>query len=260
MKRFAAAIGGAILTAGVSSAAVKTETIEYEFGGTKMKGFLAYDDAGKGKRPGVLVFPEWWGLNDHAKERAKQLAEMGYVAFAADLYGDAKLVKTQDDARTEATALRKDPAVWRGRAAAALKMLAGRSEVDASKLAAMGYCLGGSTALQLAYSGADLKAVATFHAALPTPTEAEAKAIKPRIAVYNGEADKFVTPESITAFRAALDKAGVKYTFENFPGVVHSFTAKEADKVGNSMMKYDKAADEKSWAGMKELYKSAFGQ
>lgn len=260
MTRFVMAVGVAVVAAGVSPAAVKTETIEYESGGTKMKGFLAYDDAGGAKKPGVLVFPEWWGLNDYAKDRAKQLAEMGYVAFAADLYGDAKLVKTQDEAREQATALRKDVAAWRGRAAAALKVLAGRSEVDATKLAAMGYCLGGSTALQLAYSGADLKAVVTFHAALPTPTDVEAKAVKPQVAVYHGGADAFIPEKSITDFRAALDKAGVKNTFESFPGVVHSFTTKDADKVGNPGMKYDKAADEKSWAGMKELFKSALGK
>ena len=159
-----------------------------------------------------------------------------------------------------AGAVRKDVKVWRGRATAALKVLAGRSEVDASKLAAMGYCFGGSTALQLAYAGADLKAIATFHAALPTPSESEAKAIKPRIAVFHGAADKFISEESIAAFRGALDKAGVKYTFESYPGVVHSFTAPAADKVGNAMMKYDKAADEKSWAGMKELYKATLGK
>ncbi|HUR55448.1 MAG TPA: dienelactone hydrolase family protein [Gemmataceae bacterium] len=260
MTRFVAAIGVAVLAAGVSPAAVKTETIEYEFGGTKMRGFLAFDDTTKEKKPGVLVVHEWWGLNDYAKDRARQLAELGYVAFAADLYGDAKLVTTQDEARDQATALRKDAKVWRGRAEAALKVLATRPEVDATKLAAMGYCLGGSTALQLAYAGADLKAVATFHAALPTPTEAEAKAIKPRIAVFHGEADKFIPEKSIADFRAALDKAGVKYTFESYPGVVHSFTTKDADKVGNPGMKYDKNADEKSWAGMKELFKATLGK
>ena len=260
MTRFAAAIGVALLAAGLSPAAVKTETIEYEFGGTKMKGFLAFDDAGKEKRPGVLVVHEWWGLNDYAKDRCKQLAELGYVAFAADMYGDAKLVTTQEEAGALANTLRKDVKTWRGRAEAALKVLAGRAEVDPSKLAAMGYCFGGTTALQLAYAGADLKAVATFHAALPTPTETEAKAIKPAIAVFHGADDKFIPEKAITGFRAALDKAGVKYTFESYPGVVHSFTAPAADKVGNPGMKYDKTADEKSWAGMKDLYKAALGK
>jgi dienelactone hydrolase len=259
MTRFVATIGAALMAAGSTPAAVKTETVEYEYGGTKMRGFVAFDDANTEKKPGVLVVHEWWGLNGYAKARCKQLAELGYVAFAADMYGDGKVVKTQDEARELAMGVRKDAGVWRGRAAAALKALAGRADVDPSKLAATGYCFGGSTALQLAYSGADLKAVVTFHAALPTPTEAEAKAIKPRIAVYNGAADEFVTEKSIAAFRAALDKAGVKYEFVSFPGVVHSFTAPEADKVGNAMMKYDKAADEKSWAGMKELFKATLG-
>ncbi|MBX9622736.1 MAG: dienelactone hydrolase family protein [Gemmataceae bacterium] len=262
MFRSVVAAGVVAAAAGVAPAAVKTEAVEYEFGGTKLKGFVAYDDANKDKKPGVVVFPEWWGLNDYAKDRARQLAELGYVAFAADLYGEGKVIDAAhpDDARAMATALRKDQAVWRGRAAAALKQLTDRPDVDASKVAAIGYCLGGSTALQLAYSGADLKAVATFHAALPTPTAGEAKAVKPRILVAHGAADPFIPEKAVADFRSALDAAGAKHEFVAYDGVVHSFTNPAADKVGMKGMQYDKTADEDSWKRMKELFKATLGK
>jgi dienelactone hydrolase len=262
MIRFATAVATMTLLAGAAPAAVVTRTVEYEQDGTKLKGFLAYDDASKEKRPGVIVFPEWWGLNDYARNRAKQLAEMGYVAFAADLYGNGQVIDVAhpEDAGKMAGALRMNLKTWRGRAEAALKQLTSQPNVDPSKVAAIGYCLGGSTALQLAYSGADLKAVATFHAALPTPTAEDAKAIKAKLYVANGADDKFIPEKAIAAFKDALDKAGVKYTFENFPGAVHSFTVPDADKANNPGMKYNKAADEKSWAEMRKLFKETLGK
>jgi dienelactone hydrolase len=262
MLRSVIAMAAAVLAAGTAPAAVVTKTVEYEHDGTKLKGFLAYDDATKDKRPGVLVFPEWWGLNDYAKNRAKQLAEMGYVAFAADLYGEGKVIDVDhpQDAQKMAMALRANVKSWRGRAEAALKQLTSQPNVDASKVAAIGYCLGGSTALQLAYSGADLDAVATFHAALPTPTADDAKAIKPTIYVAHGADDKFIPEKAISDFKGALDAAKVKYTFEAFPGVVHSFTVPDADKAKNPGMKYDKSADEKSWKEMQKLFKGTLGK
>jgi dienelactone hydrolase len=262
MSRWLFSSAALLTIAGLAPAAVQTKAIDYEHDGVKLKGFLAYDDAIKDKRPGVLVFPEWWGLNDYAKTRAKQLAEMGYVAFAADLYGEGKVIDVAhpEDALKMATALRMNVTIWRGRATAALKQLTSHANVDASKIGAIGYCLGGSTALQLAYSGADLKAVSTFHAALPAPTAEEAKAIKARIVVNHGAADAFIKEEAITAFKSALDGAGVKYTFQSFPGVVHSFTVPDADKAKNPGMKYDKAADEKSWQAMKDLFKDTLGK
>lgn len=249
-----------ILTAGTGPAAVVTRVVEYEHDGVTLKGFLAYDDAATGKRPGVLVVHEWWGLDDYAKDRCKQLAALGYVAFAADMYGQGKTVDHPDDARKMATAVRQNVSKWRARAAAALKQLAAQPNVDPERLAAIGYCFGGSTCLQLAYSGADLKAVATFHAALPVPTPDEAKAIKARLYIAHGADDFFIPKESVDQFRSALDAAGVRYTFESFPGVMHSFTVPGADKHNIKGMKYDKAADEKSWAQMRALFKETLGQ
>ena len=250
-------------TALPASAAVQTKTIEYEFDGTKLMGFLAWDDAASGKRPGVLVFPEWWGLNDYAKGRVKQLAALGYVAFAADLYGEGKVIdiKHPEDAGKMAGALRMNQKMWRGRAEAALKLLTGLPNVDAGKVAAMGYCLGGSTALQLAYTGADLKAVATFHAGLAVPTEAEAQAIKANILVCHGAADKFIPEKTVAEFRKVVGtKSGGDLVFVSYDNVVHSFTVPDADKVGNPGMKYDKKADEDSWKRTTELFKTTLGK
>jgi dienelactone hydrolase len=260
MLRNTATLVTVLLIAGTAPAAVVTKVVEYEYDGTKLKGFLAYDDTVKEKRPGVLVIHEWWGLNDYAKDRCKKLAELGYVAFAVDMYGDGKTVNHPDDARKMATTVRENLKTWRGRAEAGLKQLASQPNVDSSKLAAIGYCFGGSTCLQLAYSGADLKAVATFHAALPTPSPEEAKAIKPRIYIAHGADDFFIPKEAIDKFKTALDSAQVKFTFEAFPGVVHSFTVPEADQANIKGMKYDKAADEKSWKEMQALFKEMLGK
>jgi dienelactone hydrolase len=255
MIRCVIALSALGLFANHSIAAIVTKTVDYEFDGAKLKGFLAYDDASTEKRPGVLVVHEWWGLNEYAKERCKKLAELGYVAFAVDMYGDGKSVDHPDDARKMATAVRENLKTWRGRAEAGLKQLTSQPNVDATKVAAIGYCFGGSTCLQLAYSGADLKGVATFHAALPTPSADEAKAIKPKIYIAHGEDDFFIPKEAIEKFKKVLDESKVTYTFESFPGVVHSFTVPGADKIGMKGMKYDKAADEKSWKEMQALFK-----
>lgn len=249
-----------VIGAGTAGAAVKTKEIEYEFDGMKFKGVLAFDDAVKEKRPGVLVFHEWWGLDDYAKKRAEQLAGLGYVAFAADMYGEGKVVDHPKEAGKMAQTVRMNMKTWQGRADAALKVLQSQETVDKDKVAAIGYCFGGSTALMLAASGAPIKAVSMFHAALPPLTEDQAKMIKARILVNHGADDGFIPKDSIDKFKAALDKAGVKYHFESFPGVVHSFTVKEADKRGIKGMAYDEAADKKSWQLMLDLFNETLGR
>jgi dienelactone hydrolase len=250
----------ALLLAGTAGAAVKTKEIEYDHGGTKFKGYLAYDDAAKEKRPGVLVVHEWWGLDDYAKRRAQQLAELGYVAFCPDMYGGGKVTEHPKEAQKMAQTVRMNAKEWQERAAAGLKMLTSQEQVDATKLAAIGYCFGGSTCLQLAYTGADLKAVVTFHAALPTPTAEQAKAIKAKILACHGADDKFIPQDAIDKFKAALDAAKVDYKFESYPGAVHSFTVKEADAKKIDGMRYDEAADKKSWQAMQDLFKMTLGK
>jgi dienelactone hydrolase len=243
-----------------AATSIRTEAVEYEHGDTKLKGFLAYPEAAKGGRPGVLVFSEWWGLNEYAKSRARRLAALGYVAFAADVYGDGVVIDIAhpDDAAKMAGALRANTMAWRGRARAALEQLTQRENVDASKVAAIGYCL--DSALQLAYSGAALKAVATFHSLLPTPTEAEARAIEAKLLVCLGGADPFIPEKAREDFRAALRSARVELDFVTYDGVLHSFTSPEADRVGNPDMRYDKRADEDSWERMKALFARTFGR
>jgi dienelactone hydrolase len=260
MYRSVIALTAVALTTGAAQAAIVTKTVDYDYDGTKLKGFLAYDDTIKEKRPGVLVVHEWWGLNEYAKDRAKGLAQLGYVAFAADMYGDGKVTEHPGDAGKLAEEVRKNTKLWRGRAEAALKQLKAQPNVDPDKLAAIGYCFGGSTCLELAYAGADLKAVATFHAALPPLTEEEAKAIKPKILVCNGDADTFISADSIKKFRAALDAAKVKYEFVGYKDAVHSFTVQGADKHAIKGMKYDIKADYDSWKRTQDLLKETLGK
>src|SRR5262245_4777671 len=192
-------------------AEVKTRTVTYTHDGMTFKGYLAWDDATQGKRPGVLVVHEWWGLNDYARKRAEQLAKLGYVAFACDMYGEGKVTEHPKGAAEMAGTVRQNLKAWQGRAQAALKVLQGHEAVDPRNLAAIGYCFGGSTALQLAYTGADLKAVVTFHAALPVPGEDQAKAVKAKVLICHGAADSFIPEDVIQKFRSALEKAKVDY-------------------------------------------------
>jgi dienelactone hydrolase len=241
-----------------AGAAVKTRTVEYEYNGGKLKGYLAWDDAVQGKRPGVLVVHEWWGPNDYARRRAHQLAGLGYVAFACDMYGDGKTTEHPQEAGQFAGEVRKNIQLWQGRAQAGLKVLQENELVDPKRLAAIGYCFGGSTALQLAYTGADLKAVVTFHAALPVPTEEQAKAIKAKLLINHGADDSFIPAETIQKFKAALDQAKVDYQFISYPGAVHSFTVKGSEDKGMKGMAYNEAADKKSWKAMEDLFNQVF--
>lgn len=241
-------------------AAVKTEVIKYDANGTQLVGFLAYDDAAKDRRPGVLVFHEWWGLNDYAKKRAEQLAALGYVAFCADMYGDGKTTEHPMEAGQFATTVRANLDTWRSRAEAALKKFKEQPQVDTHKIAAIGYCFGGSTALQLAYTGADLAAVMTFHAALPTPTPEDAKKIKAKLVIGHGADDPFIKPEAIQKFRAALDAAKVDYKFESYPGAKHSFTVKGIDEKKVPGLEYNEAAEKKSWEQMLALFKETINK
>jgi dienelactone hydrolase len=240
-------------------AAVKTRTISYTAGSVEAKGYLAWDDSISGPRPGVLVVHEWWGLNDYARNRADELARLGYVAFACDMYGEGKVTEHPSEAGEFASKVRANEPEWRNRAIAALNVLTKQPECDPSRVAAMGYCFGGSTALQLAYSGADIKAVVTFHAALPTPTPEQAKAVKATIVVCHGANDTFIPQDAIDRFCKGLDAANVDWEFISYGGAVHSFTVPGADKLGNPGLKYNKAADERSWARMRALFEEKFG-
>jgi dienelactone hydrolase len=238
---------------------VKTQDVTYEYDGMSFKGHLAWDDTLSGRRPGVLVVHEFWGLNDYARHRAEQLAGLGYVAFACDMYGEGKVTQHPEDAARMAAAVRQNTKTWQGRARAALKVLQANDRVDPTKLAAIGYCFGGSTALQLAYSGADLKAVVTFHAALPVPDPDQAKTIKAKVFINHGADDAFIPEETCQKVRAAFEGARVDYQFIYYGGAVHSFTVPGAEKVGNKNMAYNAEADHRSWDAMLRVFDETLG-
>jgi dienelactone hydrolase len=246
--------------AGPALAEVKTKSITYTYDGVTFKGHLAWDDAAAGKRPGVLVVHEWWGLNEHARKRAEKLAELGYVAFACDMYGEGKVTEHPKEAGQMATAVRKNLKIWQGRARAALKVLTDQPNVDGGKLAAIGFCFGGSTALQLAYTGADLRAVVTFHAALPEPTAEQAKSIQPRILICHGAADPFVTEEAAKKFRDALEAAKAHYEMIYYGGTQHSFTVPDIARAGVKGLAYNADADRRSWQEMLRLFDETLGR
>jgi dienelactone hydrolase len=243
-----------------ANAALHTKTIRYKDGDVQCNGFLAFDDAVSGPRPGVLVVHEIWGLNDYARSRAEQLAKMGYIALAADMFGEGKTSEHPQEAMAMGRKVRENVDAWRRRALAGLDALKAQPQCDGSKLAAIGYCFGGSTVLELAYAGAPLKAVASFHGALVPAKPDEIKNVKAEILVCHGAADSFIPASTIKAFREALDKGGVKYEFVAYPGAVHSFTVPGAEKRGMPGLKYDKHADEDSWKRMGVLFKEKFGK
>lgn len=234
----------------LTTAAVKTEEVTYEHAGTKMKGFIAYDAAKKGPRPGVLVVHEWWGHNDYARKRATMLAEQGYTALALDMYGDGKQAGHPKDAMKFSSKVMGDMAVAKGRFLAAKKILADHASVDGEKIAAIGYCFGGSVVLSMARSGVDLDLVASFHGGLGLPPRT-AETIAGEILVFHGGADGFIKPEQIQSFVTDTMSAGAALTFVSYPGAVHAFTNPGADALGKKFklpLGYDKTADEASWA------------
>jgi dienelactone hydrolase len=240
-------------------AAIKGETVEYEQGGTKLEGFLAYDDAITKPRPGVLLVPDWMGVGDYAKSRARQLAELGYVAFVTDIYGKGNQPADQKGAAALAGKYKGDRPLYRLRLKAGLDQLTARKEVAPGQVAAIGYCFGGTGALELARSGAPLKGVVTFHGGLSTPTPDDAKNIKCPILVLHGADDPFVKPDEVAAFKQEMEKAHVKYEFVAYPGAVHSFTRPDAGNDNSKGAAYNEAADKQSWAAMQKFFKQIFG-
>lgn len=240
-------------------AKVVTKSISYKDGDVDLEGHLAWDDAVAGKRPGVLVVHEWWGLNDYARGRAEQLAALGYATFAIDMYGKGKLAKHPDEARAFAGEIRKSVDGWRKRALAALEVFKQQPVVDATRLASMGYCFGGGTSLQLAYLGtADLKAVVSFHGALPAYDPAIGKPITAKILICHGADDPFIPEEQVKAFQKAMNDAKADWHMVNYGGARHSFTVPGADKIGIDGMRYSESADKRSWAHMERFLKEAF--
>jgi dienelactone hydrolase len=241
----------------VSLAGVRGEEVSYQADGVTLKGYLAYDDAMKGKRPGVLVVHEWWGHNENARMRARMLAELGYTALAVDMYGDGKVADHPADAGKFAGMIRNNLPLMATRFNAARKLLAGHATVDGKRLAALGYCFGGSVALEMARQGADLAAIATFHSGLNANGEsAQAGKFKAKVRVFTGADDVMIKSEMVAAFEKEMKAAKVDYKVVRYPGAKHGFSVVEADANGkkfNLPLAYNAAADKDSWAQTKSF-------
>lgn len=249
-----------MLAAAPARGEIVTRTVEYTHDGVRLVGYLAYDDAVEGKRPGVLVVHEWWGLNDYVKRRTRELAEAGYVAFAADIFGDGKAVTTPAEAQQLAGPFYAgDPSLLRDRAGAALDVLRRQEHTDPERLAAVGYCFGGTAVLELARSGADIDLAVCFHGGLDTRAPAEQGAIKARILVLNGAADPMIPYEQRQAFMKEMHDAGADWTLVEYGGAMHAFTNPDADKAGLPGVAYNRKADERSRAEMLRALEETFG-
>lgn len=245
------------MTASYANAEIVTKNIEYKQGDQILEGFLAYDDAIKGKMPGVLVIHEWWGLNDFAREKAKELARMGYVAFAVDMYGRDKVTSDPAQAAEWASAVRGKP-LMRERAAAGLEVLRNQKMTDKNKIAAIGFCFGGTGVLELAYSGADIAGVVSFHGGITSPKPEVPDRIKAKILVLHGAIDPHVTKESIAAFRDSMEKAGADWQMVCFGGAVHSFTNPASGNDKTRGVAYNEKAARRSWKYMKDFFDEIF--
>ena len=226
-------------------AEIKTATVIYKDGAAELEGFVAYDDAAKGPQPGVLVIHDWTGLQDYTKSRATQLAELGYVAFAADIYGKGVRPIEPKDCAVQAGTYKNDLPLLRRRVLLGLDQLKAQPGVDATKLAAIGYCFGGTSVLELARSGAEVRGIVTFHGGLSTSQPAKPGDIKARILVCHGGADDFVNGE-VPGFKAEMEKAKAKMEFVTYEGAKHGFT-----KPGPA---YQEKADKESWTAMRKFF------
>ncbi len=236
-----------------------TKTIEYQQDGMVFKGFLAYDDSFQGKRPGVLVVHEYWGLNDFAKKEAEKLAGMGYVALAADMYGNGMVTKEPAEAARMANELRvKNKPLLRARAQAALQTLAANPMVAPARLGAIGFCFGGTTVLELAYSGAALKGVVSFHGGLTSPAPEDLKGIKAAILVLHGADDPHVKAEDIAAFQEAMRKGGIDWQMVYFGNAVHGYMNPENGSDNSRGVAYNPKAAKRSWQHMQDFFKEMF--
>lgn len=264
-EREAAPPAGTTAPAGQAAAPVEMqivgEEVSYEAGGVALKGYLAWDAARSGARPGVLVVHEWWGHNDYVRDRARMLAEMGYVAFALDMYGDGKLATHPEDAQKFAMEVMNNTEAGTERFDAAMRLLQANEHADPQKVAAIGYCFGGAVVLHMARNGADLDGVASFHGSLGTATPAAPGAIKARILVAHGADDPFVPQSEVDAFKAEMQTAGADLTFVAYPGALHSFTSPGATAIGEQFdlpLRYDESADRASWEELRTFLAASF--
>ncbi|MFA9430733.1 dienelactone hydrolase family protein [Egicoccus sp. AB-alg2] len=229
-----------------SATQVREERVTYQAGDTKLVGYLATPATTAEPAPGVLVFPEWWGVTEYPRQRARQLAELGYVAFAADMFGDGVTTDEVEEAARLSGDTRLGP-VSRERGRAALEVLTSQPQVDVSRVAAIGFCFGGDVALELARDGADLSAVVAFHASLTSIEPAGAGRFEPSVLVLHGADDPLTPPERVAAFEDEMRAAGADWQLVSYSGAVHSFTNPEADTAGLDGVAYHATAARRAW-------------
>jgi dienelactone hydrolase len=245
----------------LAQAQIQTREVPYTAAdGTRMIGYFAYDDAVQGPRPGVIVVHEWWGLNDYAKRRARQLAELGYSALALDMYGEGRNTEHAQDAMGFMQQATASAEIARTRFNAGLALLKAQPQTDAERIAAIGYCFGGKVVLDMARQGLPLAGVVSFHGALVPAVAATPGSVKARVLVQHGEADSMITAEQIAAFKAEMEAAGADYRFVSLPGARHGFTNPDADahQAHGLDVAYQKEADQRSWADLQQFLGEIF--
>ena len=236
---------------------IQTENKNYSVDNIEFKGYLAWDDSVSEARPGVLVFPEWWGLNEYIQKRTEQVANLGYLALGVDMYGEGKTVDNPDEAGSLMNAVISDKKIVKDRVQAAYNLLKGHTMSDSRRLGAIGYCFGGALVLNMARLGMDLRAVVSFHGALDSFHTPAAGEIKAEVLVCHGASDQFISQEAIDQFKSEMDTAGATFEFISYEEALHGFANPSADERGqkfNLPLAYNENADRKSWEAMKELF------
>jgi len=252
-------VAGLLLVAAASARAeVRTKSVIYKQGDAVLEGYLAWDDASTGKRPGVLIAHAWMGIGPHEEAVARRLAEAGYVAFCADIYGRGIRPKTPDEAGKQAGAYKNDRALTRARATAGLAQLTANPAVDPKRVAVIGYCFGGMVALELARSGADLAGAVVFHGDLSNPTPADDKNVKARLLVLQGGDDPFVPAKAVAAFEDEVRAAGVDWQLVQYGGAVHAYTDPNVGSDNSKGVAYNERADRRSWQAMRDFFGEVF--
>ncbi len=244
-------------------AKIQGKEVDYSAKGVALKGYLVYDDSIKGKRPGILIVHEWWGLNDYARERARMLAKLGYIAFAIDMYGDAKQAKNPEEAGKLSGMVMGNLDDAQARFDAALELLRNQKTTDPKRIAAIGYCFGGGVVLNMALRGVDLNGVASFHGNLPTSAPPNSGEIKAAVLVLHGEDDQFVKPEQVEKFKELMKSEKAAFEVITYPNAKHGFTVPEADanaKKFNIPIGYNAEADRESWVKLQEFLKRVFAK
>ncbi len=249
-----------LLMPALVQAAIETRSVEYRQGNTRLVGYLAFPKDVTGPLPGILVVHEWMGLNDYAKHRADQLAELGYIAFAADIYGDGKIAANREEAGKLAGSYKNDRPLLRARVAAGLATLKAQPGVAVDKIAAIGYCFGGTTVLELARSGADIAGVVSFHGGLDTPTPQDAKNIRAKVLALHGADDPYVPADQVAAFENEMRQAGVDWQLIVYGGAVHGFTNPANGTDNSKGAAYNALADARSWVAMQQFFNELFAK